>query len=63
MTYPANYRLVVYTQIAGRASRDLGVELSATDVAEILEAQTLGWQDGVVNYVRHEADEYGIPHK
>ena len=53
----------VYERIAGRVNRDLEVNLSANDVWEILEAQTLGWADGVVNYVRHEADEYGIPHK
>lgn len=53
----------IYERIAVRATRDLGVKLQAEDVWEILEAQTLGWADGVVNYVRHEADEYGIPHK
>lgn len=63
MSYDESPYRHIYTRIAGRASRDLGVELSAQDVWEILEAQTLGWQDGVVNYVRHEADEYGIPHK
>jgi len=61
--YEDDPRKHIYTRIADRASRDLGVDLSGKDVWEILEAQTLGWQDGVVNYVRHEADEYGISHK
>lgn len=53
----------VHRRIAEYVSNLLSVDLSAEDVYEILNAQTLGWQDGVVAAVQTEADEYGIPRK
>lgn len=50
----------VHHRIAEHVSRDLGVDVSAADVTEILTAKTIGWPDGVVPAVQAEAREYGI---
>jgi hypothetical protein len=54
MTFPAH----VYHRIAEAATKELGIEVSDADVHEILEAQTIGWKDGVVAAVQMESFPY-----
>lgn len=55
-----NHLAHVEHRIAERVSRDLDKDISSSDVHEILNAKTLGWEDGVVEAVQQEAREYGI---
>lgn len=50
----------VHARIAEEASRETGVDVSASDVWEILHAKTLGWDDSILHTVRSLAHEYEI---
>jgi hypothetical protein len=62
--YPSH----VYHRIAENVRNCLKIEVSATDVEEILVARTIGWPDGLVEAVQREAESYKdliikIPHE